>query len=205
MRLLEDSKRVYELPEILEDLGARDFLYKPEQLILDMFKNKLLNMSMFEIGVGGGRMTKFFAPLVKEYIGIDYSTKMMDICIGKFPKLLFMVLDVRWDLCYLPKKVYDFVLFGLNGIDHMSIEERLEILKDIHIITNKIFCFSTHIKTDIKDWEIIDESYHKEMVAMYVNPEYQYKMLDDIGYKNIKVFDLSAKDITNNMLKIKEH
>jgi len=202
MKSLEDTKKIYELPEILEDLGTRDYLYKPEQLIFDMIKDELQNMSMFEMGVGGGRMTKFFAPLVREYYGMDYSKKMIDICKKKFPKLFFEVFDVR-DLDV--SKTYDFVLFGLNGIDHIFIEDRLKVLKNIYIITNKIFCFSTHIKTNIRNCAVMDDPYHKEIATMYINPKYQYEILDDIGYKNIRVFDLSAKNITNNMLETKDH
>ncbi len=194
-------KRTFELPEILEDLGTRDYLYKPEQLIFNMLKDKLPNMTMFEIGVGGGRLTKFFAPIVKKFFGIDYVPSMIDICRTKFPHLSFKVFDIR-DLD--SSKHYDFVLFGLNGIDYMSIEDRIKVLKIIYTITNKIFCFSAHIKIDGGDYIVKKDPSKSKIMTMYINPVYQYKMLEEIGYKNIRVFDLSGKEITNNTTKVKD-
>ncbi len=127
---------------------------------------------------------------------------MIEICKQKFPHLSFEVFDVR-DLDI--SKCYDFVLFGLNGIDHISIEDRVKVLKLIYAITNNVFCFSTHVKVDGKNYEVIDEVYHNEMKAMYVNPIYQYKMLEEIGYKDIHAIDLSGKNITNNMNETKDH
>jgi ubiquinone/menaquinone biosynthesis C-methylase UbiE len=52
-------------------------------------------MNMLDIGVGGGRTTKYFFPLAKEYVGIDYSPEMIQACKKKFPELRFEVADVR--------------------------------------------------------------------------------------------------------------
>lgn len=202
---MDEARLLFESPDVIKDLAYRDYLYKPERIILDILKKKLPKMSMLEIGVGGGRLTKYFASLVKQYVGIDYSSKMIDICKHKFPNLMFFLFDARRDLYYLLDDSYDFTLFGFNGIDHMMYEDRVNVLKNIFVMTNKVFCFSTHIKHfKVKKYDVVDEPYHAEMKALYISPIYQYEMLKEIGYNNIRVFDLSGKEITNSMDKTKD-
>ena len=40
---------------------------------------------MLDIGVGTGRTTMHFAGLVKEYVGVDYSSALIQACPEKIP------------------------------------------------------------------------------------------------------------------------
>ena len=104
---------------------------------------------MLDVGVGAGRTAYFFANLTKEYVGIDYSEKMIKTCQQKFrnysTKVLFKVCDAR-SLEFFDDHYFDFVLFSYNGIDYMNHEDRLRTLREIQRITASCgyFCFSTH-------------------------------------------------------------
>lgn len=124
-------------------------LQKPEEKIVSILKNELTEMSMLDVGIGAGRTTIYFAPLVKNYTGIDYSAKMVDSCINRFKKQFsnctFLCEDAR-SLSSFADGSFDFVLFSFNGIDYVSPQERVDILKQINRVLRKggLFCFSTH-------------------------------------------------------------
>jgi len=143
------NKDVYGSEDIVKGYSGGEGLQKPEETILNELRNKLPNMKMLDIGVGAGRTTKYFAPLAKLYVGVDYSEKMIKICQQRyrgFPKeLSFEVADAR-ALKSFESNYFDLVLFSFNGIDYMSHQDRLTALREISRVTKNggFFCFSTH-------------------------------------------------------------
>ena len=120
----------------------------PEQIILQQLKNNWHKIRMLDIGVGTGRTSYTFSSLVKEYIGIDYSSPMLERCkemIGEHESVKFEVMDAR-DLSKFYDQPFDFVMFSLNGIDSVCHEDRQKILSEIYKVTakNGMFKFSTH-------------------------------------------------------------
>ena len=79
-----NNKRVYESEDVIRFYAEQSDLQKPEATILNELRNRLPKMRMLDIGVGAGRTTTHFAVLAKEYIGIDYSSKMINACSRKF-------------------------------------------------------------------------------------------------------------------------
>lgn len=124
-------------------------LQAPEIAIYEFLKLQLPEMKMLDIGVGGGRTSAFFAPEVKEYIGVDFSEGMINVCKEKFkttiPSAKFEVCDVR-NLSKYKTGYFDFVFFSFNGLDNITHEERITALKEIRRICspNGYFCFSSH-------------------------------------------------------------
>lgn len=104
---------------------------------------------MLDLGVGGGRTSRHFAPLVADYIGVDYSPEMIAACQQRFGDSLrearFEVADAR-DLSRFPDNYFDFILFSFNGIDYVSHSDRLQVLEEISRVGKPggYFCFSTH-------------------------------------------------------------
>lgn len=142
------AKKTFEAKKIADYYGKLNFLFKPEEVILNEFKDRLKDMRMLDIGVGGGRTTHFFAKYAKEYIGVDYSKSMIEICKKRFPDLKdnFFVCDAR-SLDRFQNNYFDFVLFSFNGIDNIFIhEERMKALREIKRVCKKggFFCFSVH-------------------------------------------------------------
>ena len=143
------NKDTYEAQGVVKSYSAQNDLQKPEETILNILKNKAGNMRMLDIGVGGGRTTLYFAGLVKEYIGIDYSENMIKACRMRFSNCLenmsFEVCDAK-AMEIFKDDYFDFILFSFNGIDYISHEDRLKALQEIKRVGKKggFFCFSTH-------------------------------------------------------------
>jgi ubiquinone/menaquinone biosynthesis C-methylase UbiE len=102
---------------------------------------------MLDIGVGGGRTTKYFTEIAKEYVGIDYSENMIEACRKKFQKLekaSFAVIDAR-NMSVYKDNYFDFVLFSHGGLDAVEHKDRTRILHEIQRVAKEegYFCFST--------------------------------------------------------------
>ena len=144
-----NNKVVYESEDVIRYYAKQSDLQKPEITILTILKNKLPKMKMLDIGVGAGRTSNHFAFLAKEYMGIDYSSQMINACLKKFPdtpqKITFLTADAR-TMKSFKDNTFDFVLFSFNGIDYMDHEDRLTTLSEIRRITRAggYFCFSSH-------------------------------------------------------------
>ena len=144
------NKEVFESEEVVNAYSPEEFfLQKPEETILNDLRADLPNMRMLDIGVGAGRTAQFFAPLTKEYFGVDYSSSMIKRCQQRFTeksgKIMFEVADAR-SLSSFRDSYFDFVFFSFNGIDSVNHEDRLAIFREIRRVTKDggIFCFSTH-------------------------------------------------------------
>lgn len=143
------NQKTYESEDIVKSYFLEYKLQKPEETILNVLKDRLKDMRMLDIGIGGGRTTAHFAPLVRQYIGIDYSKNMIEACKKKFPELAekgcFKICDAR-DMMIFENNHFDFILFSFNGIDYITHEDRLKTLKEIRRVSKKggYFCFSSH-------------------------------------------------------------
>jgi len=141
-----DHKILYNSIEVSSDYGARDYIEPPERAILEKLSGWLSEARMLDMGVGGGRTTKYFAPLVKHYTGADYAPNMINICRAKYgDSYSFIECDVR-DMGCFEDQSFDFVLFSYNGIDSFNHEDRMAALKEIgRVLTaGGYFAFSSH-------------------------------------------------------------
>ena len=120
-------------------------LQKPEAALIASLREELKDMRMLDIGVGGGRTTHYFAPLVKDYLGIDYSVSMIEACRNRFPDVSFAVSDIRSMHDYADDS-FDFILFSFNGLDYISHDDRIRALNEIRRVGvhGGLFFFSTH-------------------------------------------------------------
>jgi ubiquinone/menaquinone biosynthesis C-methylase UbiE len=141
-----EHKKIYNHKKITSDYAARDYLDKAEKSIIEDLKPYLKDMSMLDMGVGAGRTTKYFLPLVNCYIGADYAPNMIEECRRKFSKRnIFEVVDVR-NMKKFAGDMFDFVFFSYNGIDSFDEQSRLVALKEIKRVlrNNGFFAFSSH-------------------------------------------------------------
>ena len=116
-------KCMYESKDFVGHYISELELQPPEAEILQELRNELPNLKMLDIGVGAGRTTQHFAGLAKEYIGIDYSSTMIEACRKKFPQYRLEVADAR-NLSIFDDAYFDFILFSFNGIDAVEHEDR---------------------------------------------------------------------------------
>ncbi len=131
------------------DEGFR-YLFPPEKAILDeLVGSGLGEMSMLDLGVGAGRTTAHFQPLVRRYVGLDYSPPMLEACARRFPDGIpngrFVLGDAR-DLQAFEPASFDFVLFSYNGLDSVDVSDREVALREVRKVLKDDgrFCFSTH-------------------------------------------------------------
>lgn len=142
-------KRTYESEKVVKFYTTLEHLQKPEQTIFKILEDRLPYWKMLDVGVGGGRTTRHFAPLVAEYVGVDYAANMVKVCEEIFtPRedhISFQVADARY-LDQFDDDYFDYILFSYNGIDNISHEDRLLALKEIRRTGKKggFFAFSTH-------------------------------------------------------------
>ena len=147
--MLDVNASTYSSSRVIKHYDEYGGLQAPEKTIWQILRPELAQMKMLDIGVGGGRTTPYFAPKVKEYVAIDFSKGMIDVCREKFkttlPAARFDLCDVR-DLSRYPAGYFDFVLFSFNGLDYISEDERLRSLHGIRRVTapRGYFCFSSH-------------------------------------------------------------
>jgi SAM-dependent methyltransferase len=127
-------------------------LYPPEAKFIDEFRDKMGAWRMFDLGIGGGRSTIHFAPLVAEYVGTEYADVMLQECITRVRDLklsanplTLALADVR-DLSAYRAQEFDFVLFSANGLDEIDHEGRLQALAEIHRVLKPggVYLFSSH-------------------------------------------------------------
>jgi ubiquinone/menaquinone biosynthesis C-methylase UbiE len=141
-----DHKTLYNTESISKDYAARDYLEPAERAVIEILDSSISSMKMLDMGVGGGRTTKYFAPLVLNYTGADYAPAMVNACIEKYgDDYFFITCDAR-DMEELSDNSFDFVLFSFNGIDSFSHEDRVSSLKEIHRVLRPggYYCFSSH-------------------------------------------------------------
>lgn len=143
---MSNQKILYNSKKIYSDYAKRDYLEKAEVAILDELFPKLAIMTMLDMGVGGGRTTTYFAPMVKSYIGADYASQMIRICKRKFKdRYIFIESDAR-NMKEFEGNSFDFILFSYNGIDSFGHNDRMTALREIRRVlkNNGYFCFSSH-------------------------------------------------------------
>ncbi len=141
----DKNQQTYKDPSIVGYYAQLTALQPAEKTILTLLQEHLSTMKMLDLGVGAGRTTKYFAPLVGEYIGVDYSAEMIAACRQKFPHLVWQVADAR-NLEQFADNYFDFILFSFNDIDYISHADRFLVLEEISRIgkAGGYFCFSSH-------------------------------------------------------------
>lgn len=145
----EPSHAYFRRRDVVSEYASFDFLLSPEKTILEELAPGLAGARMLDVGVGAGRTTLHFAPLVREYVAIDISPDMIEACRRRFEgtpwNTSFAVADAR-DLGAFAADSFDFVLFSFNGIDTVGGRtDRLAALEEIHRVCRPggTFCFSS--------------------------------------------------------------
>src|SRR5262249_32050312 len=106
-----------------------DYLTPCERLLFENYIPQ--GGEILDLGVGGGRTTKFLSDRASRYLGVDYSQPMIDACRRKFPKLQFVVADAA-DLSCLGDRLFDTLVVAFNGLDYvLPVDRRRGCLQEI--------------------------------------------------------------------------
>lgn len=139
------NKRTYAGLKVVSWYDQLDHLLKPEQVMLDLLAPHIRDKKLLDIGIGGGRTTKFLLEISKDYTGIDYTPACVEIARKKYPGTNVLCCDAR-NLQVFPDETFDFVLFAFNGLDYIAHEDRILALTEIRRVLKpkSPFMFSTH-------------------------------------------------------------
>jgi len=148
---LEDpiNKQTYLSPKVIDFYSQSADLQPPEKTIVQILAPMLADAKMLDVGVGAGRTTEYFAPIVKSYTAVDFSAGMIECCRSKyssrFPQARFAVGDAK-DLKEFENEKFDFILFSFNGVDYMPVTARVQCLQKARTLLapGGYLAFSTH-------------------------------------------------------------
>lgn len=188
------NKEIYNLNKVVNHYKT-SALQPAEAAFFSLLRTQLPNMRMLDIGVGGGRTTHHFGPLVKSYVGIDYAEKMIEAarqtCGNLKGNITFDVCDAR-DLSRFSEEEFDIILFSFNGIDYVSASDRQQIFKEIQRVGKKgaWFCFSSSNIQWFSTWSNIGFTtdpirllarVRHFFLLRYYNPKFQERQQKDAG------------------------
>ncbi|MFH0753895.1 MAG: GNAT family N-acetyltransferase [Candidatus Omnitrophota bacterium] len=115
--------------------GRFDFnLARPEVEIIRRLKPELKDMSMLDIGIGHGRTSVYFSPVVKRYDAFDHVPSLVALARADLDDLKDCRNITQADAVRMkdvPDGFYDFILFSADGLDESCAQDRLKILQEV--------------------------------------------------------------------------
>lgn len=106
---------------------------------------RIRGQPILDIGVGGGRTVPLLTALSADYIAVDYTPELVEICRRNHPGIQVLHMDAR-NLSALADARFALVVFSYNGIDAVDHAGRLTILKECARVLRPggYLLFSTH-------------------------------------------------------------
>jgi SAM-dependent methyltransferase len=156
--LVTSNRTAFAREDVVKFYLNADELMPAEQILLDRLAPRLQNGSLLDLGVGGGRTTPHLLALSSDYTGLDYVPEYVLAMQQRYPAARFICGDAC-SLDGLEDNSFDFVLFSYNGIDCVSHEGRLGVLRSVHRVLKPggTFMFSSHNRDyeyfNMKPWQ----------------------------------------------------
>lgn len=139
------NKTTYSRADVVEYYRKVETLLEAEEVLLKKLLPTIKNSKILDIGVGGGRTTKYLLQISDDYTGVDYVSQFAEETGKKYPDAKILCSDAT-ELKEFADETFDFVVFSYNGLDSISNEDRLKALKEICRVLKKggVFMFSSH-------------------------------------------------------------
>ncbi len=110
-------------------------LDRAETMALLKYREAFVGRRILDIGVGTGRTSIYLSALAERYVGIDYSTEMIEHMQRVYPQIDSKLCDMR-DLSAWGSGTFDFVFASNNVIDAVSHSDRLRVLSEFHRVSS---------------------------------------------------------------------
>jgi SAM-dependent methyltransferase len=116
-----------------------------EQRVTELVAAEMSGKRILDLGVGAGRTVPLLRAISENYVGIDFSAPMVDVCREKHPDARVEVGDAR-DLSRFDDGSFDLVVFSWNGIDAVDHDDRTLVFDEVWrvLAPDGVFLFSTH-------------------------------------------------------------
>ena len=100
---------------------------------------------ILDLGVGAGRTVAGLRAVREDYLGIDYTPAMIDVCRRAHPGVRFEHGNAR-NLTGVKTGSIFLVMFSCNGLGMVNHADRLAILREVRrvLVPGGAFLFSTH-------------------------------------------------------------
>lgn len=122
------------------------------------------NPNVLEIGCGNGRDAAEIVKHTNRYLGIDYSSGLIEIAKKNNPDIDFLIADV--ELCTLPKKLD--IVFAFASLLHTPIDILENIFNKVYLSLNTGGVFRVSLKESDKYQELtVDEVCGKRTFYLY--------------------------------------
>ena len=138
------NRRTYSAKKVVRWYRDLDFIHKSEEVIFQRLHPFIKDRKLLDIGIGAGRTTKYLLEISKDYTGIDYTPRLVEVAKRKYPQVTILCADARE--LHIFDEDFDFVLFSLNGLDYIDHNDRLKALREIYRVLRPggFYVFSTH-------------------------------------------------------------
>lgn len=139
------NRKYYETAGVAEYYGRDTTLWQAEEVIFSSLRDEIRDRPILEVGVGAGRTTPYLRVISKDYIGIDHSATMIDLCRSRNRDATLLVADARC-MTMFGNEQFAAVFWCFNGIDEVDPLDRNLILKEVNrtLEKNGSFIFSSH-------------------------------------------------------------
>jgi len=136
---------IYQKRRLAATYRAMVRIFPAEEALFAKVEPEIRGGRILDLGVGAGRTTSALRKISPDYLGLDYSEEMVQAARERTPEADIRQMDAR-DLSGLGSAQFDFVFFSFNGLDSVSHEDRLHILKNVAMVLKPggWFGFSSH-------------------------------------------------------------
>jgi SAM-dependent methyltransferase len=120
-------------------------LSRHEKAALDVVADQARGKAILDIGVGAGRTVPALLAISSDYLGIDYSQKMVDACRERFPQQRFLNADARGMASIADGSIH-LAVFSCNGLCMVGHADRLQIVREAYrvLAPGGSFVFTTY-------------------------------------------------------------
>ncbi len=136
------NRLVYETDAEIRHYRGHTDLKPDERVMLERLRDRWHEIDVLDVGVGAGRTAYTFGAICRRYVGIDYSTAMIELCrasIQESERLQLLVADAR-DLSQFDSGSFGFIMFTSNGLDAVDAEERPVALGELRRVLSDDGC-----------------------------------------------------------------
>ncbi len=130
--------------EVVDEYAIEGWSDPGELGALTFVADRVRGVPILDLGVGGGRTVALLRLLSADYLGVDYTPALVELCRERHPGVEIEVGDAR-DLSGLAEGSRGLVVFSNNGIDAVDHEGRQQVLSGVHRVLEPggTFVYST--------------------------------------------------------------